>query len=442
VLAVIRSRLPFALAAAAATALPYAEGVLKNGWIEAALLAPVAWYLVAPRGAATAQNLLVSLIAVIVTVCALDLALRPVLERRLHYTALNVSAHKLPRLPIVGRWDPNMLLADDSYGDLAAVAQNPSWREPRRIVFRTDAAGFRNDPVTKPVDLVVLGDSFAAGWGTTQDRVFASLLASRYGRSTYNLSFPGGPYDQYVNFAVESPRLTLAPHALVVWTFYTGNDLDDAYGQTWAIEELPWKSTLGAGLVRYRTFRNRSPLNRLLAAVQTRVSGPPGGVVSRQLPDGRTMLFEAKHEAWPRLSEAEVARHPNFPKLERTLAAMRTVAGQRGVELIVLIFPTKGEVYRWLLDQRDWRPEDDEPSGFARAVLHACGRTAVRCTDLKPVLVREARRLLAASGEFLWWSDDTHLGERGHEAVAKFIAEEVVRQDGFVSNHRPAFPRR
>lgn len=439
-LAVIRSRLPFALAAAAATALPYAEGVLKNGWIEVALLAPVVWYLVTPRAAATLQNLLVSLMAVLVPVCALDLALRPVLERQLHYTALNVSAHKLPRLPIVGRWDPDMRLEDDSYGDLAAVAQNPSWREPRRIVFRTDAAGFRNDPVTRPIDLVVLGDSFAAGWGTTQDRVFASVLASRYGRSTYNLSFPGGPYDQYVNLAVEAPRLTLAPHALVVWTFYTGNDLDDGYGQTWAIEELPWKSSLGAWLVRYRTFRNRSPLNRLMAAVQTRVSGPPGGVISRQLPDGRTMLFEAKHEAWPRLGEAEVAQHPNFPKLERTMAAMRTLAEQRGVELVVLIFPTKGEVYRWLLDQRDWRPEDDASSGFARAVLHACHRTGLRCADLKPFLVREARRLLA-NGEWLWWGDDTHLGERGHEAVARFIAQEGFREHSG-SDHGPAIPGR
>ncbi len=425
-LPLIRSRLPLTLAAAVATVLLFAEGVLKNGWIEVALLVPVLWYLLAQRWAPAIQNLLVSLIAVSVTLCALDLVLRPVIDRKLHYTALNVSAHKLPSLPIVGRWDPNMVLVDESYGDLAAVAQDPALREPRQIVFQTDAAGFRNAPVPRPVDLVVLGDSFAAGWGTTQDRLFSSLLQHRYGRNTYNLSFPGGPYDQYVNFAIESPRLALATHAMVLWAFYTGNDLDDAYGKTWDIQELPWRSDLGAWAVRYRTFRNRSPLHRLMEAVQTRITGPPGGIIARQLPDGRPILFQEQHEAWARRSEAELARHPNFSKLEQTLAAMHRLAGERGVEITVLLLPTKGEVYRWILDRRDWRLDDAEPSGFSRAVLKACGRTGVRCLDIKPYLVREAHRLFTEQGELLWWRDDTHLGERGHEAVAAFIAREVL----------------
>lgn len=435
---VIRGRLPLALAAAAATALPFAEGVLKNGWIEVALLAPVVWFLVAHRSAAATQNLIVSLIAASVAVCVLDLVLRPVIDRKLHYTALNVSAHKLPRLPIVGRWDPDMVLVDESYGDLAAVAQDPALREPRQIVFQTDAAGFRNGAIAGPIDVVVLGDSFSAGWGTTQDRLFSSLLEQRYGRITYNLSFPGGPYDQYVNFAIESPRLLLAPNATVIWTLYTGNDLDDAYGKTWELQELPWRSGLRAWTVRYRTFRNRSPLNRLMAALQTRFTGSPGGVITRELPDGRPILFEGKHEAWTLRSEAEVERHPNFPGLERTLSMMRRLTAERRIALTVLLLPTKGEVYRWILERRERRPEDLEPSGFARAVLKACGRTEVRCLDIKPYLVREAHQLFDVDGELLWWRDDTHLGERGHEAVAAFIAREVLPGNSatMLSNHR------
>ncbi|MBA3753194.1 MAG: hypothetical protein H0X01_03460 [Nitrospira sp.] len=38
-----------ALVAAAPTALPFAEGILKKGWMELVLLAAVAWFLVASR---------------------------------------------------------------------------------------------------------------------------------------------------------------------------------------------------------------------------------------------------------------------------------------------------------------------------------------------------------------------------------------------------------
>ncbi len=152
------------------------------------------------------------------------------MERRLSYTPLNVSAHKLPRLPILGRWDARLDLEDELYGDLATIAGDPALREPRRIRFVTDQAGFRNERIPPQIDLLVLGDSFGAGWGTTQDNIFARLLETRYGRRVYNLFYPGGPYNQYLDFVLESPRLGLSPQAKMVWTFYTGNDLDDAGG--------------------------------------------------------------------------------------------------------------------------------------------------------------------------------------------------------------------
>src|SRR5579885_84050 len=102
--------------------------------------------------------------------------------------------------------------------------------------------------------------------------MFSSLLAGRLGGRVYNLGFPGGPYDQYLNLAIEWPRLPLAPSAGLVWTFFVGNDLDDAGGEVWDLDALPWRSSLGQMLVRYRTFRNRSPLNRLMENLRARWS--------------------------------------------------------------------------------------------------------------------------------------------------------------------------
>jgi hypothetical protein len=291
------ARLGLALLAAASTASLYAEGVLKHGWLEVLLLVPVGLFLLRPIGAVWLKNLLVALSATCLAVVGLDLALRPVMERRLSDTPLNVSAHKFPRLPILGRWDPYLDLEDELSGDLAALDGDPAVREPRRIRFVTDAAGFRNQRIPPQIDLLVLGDSFGAGWGTTQDTIFAHLLETKYGQRTYNLSYPGGPYDQFLNFVIESPRLTFAPAARIVWTFYTGNDLDDAGGETWNLAELPWRSGLGEWAVTFRTFRNRSPLNRMMEGLRRRWGNEATIVVRRTLPDGRPMLFHAGHEA-------------------------------------------------------------------------------------------------------------------------------------------------
>lgn len=416
------ARWALALLAAASTATLYAEGVLKNGWIEVVQLLPAGLFLLRPSGTLRLENLLVALTAACLAASTLDLLLRPVMERRLSYTPLNVSAHKLPRLPILGRWDACLDLEDELYGDLAAIAGDPAVREPRRIRFVTDEAGFRNERIPPQIDLLVLGDSFGAGWGTTQDRIFARLLESKYGRRAYNLSYPGGPYNQYLDFVIESPRLGVSPATRLVWTFYAGNDLDDAGGETWDLAELPWRSAVGQWAVRYRTFRNRSPLNRLMEGVRLRLGDESKIVLRRRLPDGRPMLFHAAHEAWGLRAREEVERHPNFAKLERTLAAMRTTTDARGIEAVIVLLSTKGEVYRWVLEGRRPQPSDAAPSGFAQAVLKACERATFRCLDAKPFLVERARRLYEASGEVLWWRDDSHLGERGHEAVADFVA--------------------
>jgi lysophospholipase L1-like esterase len=105
---------------------------------------------------------------------------------------------------------------------------------------------------------------------------------------------------------------------------------------------------------------------------------------------------------------------------------MKRLAAGRGIALAVILLPTKGEVYRWLLDEREPVREDSDPSGFAEAILEACDRLGLRCFDSKPYLVERARLLLQESGSLLWWRDDTHLNDHGHEAVAAFIAEQVL----------------
>ena len=357
-----------------------------------------------------------------------DIILRPLVGSRLHYSPMNQHQRRLPALPLLGRWDAGVDFSGWAYGDLAAMTGDPAFREPRKIEFRTDTLGFRNDTVPAQVDMIVLGDSFAAGVGVTQTATFAYTLAARHGLSVYNLSYPGGPYEQYLNFSIEAPKLNLIPGTELIWTLYTGNDLEDAGGEIWDINALPWRTGLSAALVKYRTFRERSPLRQIWNALRSRWVGISKDVVVRSVPDGRSMLFYGPQEAWGDRTRVEVERHPNFPKLLTTFRAMKETAEKMGVRIAVIILPTKGEVYRQVLNPQ-LSDESFRPSGFEEAVMGACGQVSLRCWDSKPYFREEARRLFAASQEWLWWRDDTHINERGHQAIARFVEQELLGKE-------------
>jgi hypothetical protein len=404
----IRSRASFAALALAGTLLPYAEGAFKLAWFEVAFVTLIACLLVAPSADATSKGMLLSVTVFCLVLSLGDLALRATVWPRLHFTPTNIYTRRWPPMPLVGRWDENVLYRGTAYGDLAGIGPLDGLREPREVLFQTDEAGFRNTSTKGPFDLVILGDSFAAGAGTSQEKIFSTLLRTQYGRRTYNLSF----------------------HAIGPWALYTGNDLDEEPQQIWDISQLPWSSRLTAWRVRYRTFWGRSVVRHWLESLQRRTfrdGDARADELVRSLPQGQRISFLSSSEADARLSRNAVASHPNFPAIVRTMEEMKRLAAQRAIALAVILLPTKGEVYRWLLEEREPSREDGSPSGFAEAILETCDRISLSCFDTKPYLMERARLLLQESGALLWWRDDTHLNDHGHEAVAAFIAEQVLK---------------
>jgi hypothetical protein len=404
-----RFRLGLVLLTAIATGLLYAEGVVRTGWIEAALSIPVCLFLIASGSFARfLSNLLICITAISLSLTSFDLILRWTFEERLHYSPMNITSHVMPELPIVGRWDAYQTSDTEGYGDLAAMAGDPSLQERRKIVFRTDEFGFRNRPGARPTDVLIVGDSFPAGAGTTDEEIFPRLLEDAYGFRTYNLSFPGGPYQQLINFAIEWPKWNVTP-PYMIWTLYTGNDMEDEGGKTWDLEHLPWQHGLPAWRERFKSYRRRSPIHQWIDIIHMKSKDKPAHIIVRSLPDGNPILFFGNQETWANRSRQEVEQHPNFAKLQRTLVAMRRLTAERHVQVKVLILPTKGEVYRWLLEERQPQPEDSHASGFGLATLEACRTSGMVCHDMKP------------------YRDDTHIGKYGHAAIAAYIVDNVLR---------------
>ena len=108
---------------------------------------------------------------------------------------------------------------------------------------------------------------------------------------------------------------------------------------------------------------------------------------------------------------------------------MRQLTEQKSLKLVIVVLPTKGEVYPWILHGKNRLPEETLPSGFSQAVLSACDELGLRCFDAKPYFMQEAKRRWSSDGQLLWWRDDTHLGEPGHEALTEFLAREILARD-------------
>lgn len=73
-------------------------------------------------------------------------------------------------------------------GDLAHMAGVPQLAQPRDQVFTTDECGFRNPAgtLTGPMDVVICGDSFAAGSHLSEEETLAHLLRREKGLRVYN----------------------------------------------------------------------------------------------------------------------------------------------------------------------------------------------------------------------------------------------------------------
>ena len=375
-----------------------------------------------PLGRNVARLSLV-VISIGLTVAAADLALRELAVHQLYYRPDDRYLCRWPPVPILVRYEPDAVFQRRTHGDLAAMAGKSELREERDLHFETDGRGFRNTgPLpSEPLDILLLGDSFGVGTGTSQESTWGALLAERWGYATYNLSTPGGPWNELMNLKAELDRLPTQAGTVVLWAIFGGNDLDDDYPEGLDLPEPG--GPLERFAVSYRSFRRHSPLRRLTR----RFSTSRETVLERTLPgDGRFLFLELYAKRADR-SLAEVLEHSSHGALERIFAEMRRLASKKRLEVAVVFLPTKAEVYAPVLDGSGTWSDAREPSGFATAVQTLCERQRFLFLDLTHHLV-EAARSRFPRGEYLWWRDDSHWNVAGHQAAAEAVVEKLLRR--------------
>jgi hypothetical protein len=374
------------------------------------------------------RKALLAFVVSAITLLVLDVALRFVTNSPIYQVAV-------PETPLLSRYHANASAEERTIGDLGVGTASRDDDEPRHVATHIDQWGFRNDADagTRPVDLVVLGDSFAFGVNTTQAAILPSRLRDRFGFAPYNLSMPWtGPWAQFINLATESRRLTLKPGGTILWVLFSGNDLDDRFGDL-DPGKLPRSGAMARFGILAKRFRNRSPIYQMARRAAGRTPGSsPESIASVIVPvrfaNGRTMLFLKPYADAAARSQAEVTSHANFGALQRTIDAGRELAGRLNQSLKIVLAPSKEEVYGWALDAQPAWSSPAEPSGFAAALASICAGAGIPFLDLKPAFVAASKTLYEQSGELLWWYDDTHWNGHGHDLAATVIQRELLGQ--------------
>ena len=383
--------------------------------------------LVAVRGRlpVAAKRVLLAIVSVSVCLTVCDLVLRWPASQILHYRPDDRLLYRLADNIDLIRFRPNVAFDGEVYGDLAAISGDKSLREPRHIRFETGPLGFRNDspfPV-EPVDLILLGDSFGVGSGTSQEHTWGSIFRSRYGARVYNLSVPGSPWLGLMNLKDCVRDVPCRPGTIVLWALFEGNDLDEIYRDYFIPPAKP--GLFGQFNSRYQQFRDRSPIRQLLDRLN-----PPPDMVALDVEDvriaGGTVLhyLELYRERSLRTHE-QVLRHRNYPLLEATFEEMRRFCARMKLRPVVVVIPSKSRVYHEFLADSN-RAGQTLPSGFVKALRSICEQSEMPLLDLAPHLVKEARRALA-EGELLWWPDDSHWNNRGHQAAAEVVHRRILK---------------
>ncbi len=285
-----------------------------------------------------------------------------------------------------------------------------------RFAFRMDEHGFRNtEPWPVRADIVAVGDSWVFSYGVNDDETWPRLVErSLPGTRVINLGLSGLGPEQYTR-AYERYGAPLHPKVLL-YGIFAGNDLlDTGDFARWLAAGSPGNYNVWRTAARVRQL-NTPIVGRSYVALLVKESWKNRrarfGSRSVTWKDGRPLrltgnlyLRDAKHA------------HRGDPQFEGALAALeraRTAAAAEGTRVVVLLFPTKEEVYLPLLNQAVPKPVPP----FAEELA----RRGIDYIDLTGPFSAEAK-----AGRTIYFELDPHPNQAGYAIIARTVSDYLER---------------
>ncbi len=351
--------------------------------------------------------------------------------------------------PLPTRHRPPGLRAEMVYHDRpeppCSYPEAPAGYPSFSLLLSTDSRGFRNRQALERADVVVLGDSFAAGSRVSDEQVWTEILARQIGRPLYNLGASGCYPEAYLgNFLAHGRQLR--PRTVLL-TLYEGNDLrpraapgDRGAGDPGILENLrqtgkaslAWKGIVAASkrwLEPWGCGAARDLYRRRMAWMPLEVAG--SGFRHHY-------AFKPKRLSYLAASREELRASTGWRATADVLGSFARLSREEGFRLVVLFVPSKPHVVLPLvaasIPEQSFREflgyRMDAPPGLETvlerldvpesAVSELAGRLGVDFLSLTAPL-REA----VARGQQVYYTYDQHWSPAAHPVVALEVARQL-----------------
>jgi hypothetical protein len=335
---------------------------------------------------------------------------------------------------------PNRVVEGSHYGDmytpdlLHSKILVESVLSLKHVRISINENGFRGTKSFEDAKIVALGDSFTFGWGVNEGGTWVELLGRSLGKLIYNLGIhDSSPKQEFLllEHLLEEKKLKL-DHGLLLWLIFEGNDLEDSY-ETFRQTSQPTvgdalEETLLSGIWKIpRIIKKESVFDNLRSgratfarATDSKVKSSPYWIDGVRLatPLYRSAQFGYKLFLPSYIERAQspreyVADHPNRASLHQTFQDMTLLARKHDFRVVVLVAPTDARLYEHFFEDF---PTLSERPYFIDAVVDEAGLAGLELVNFGELLQPYAEK------ELLYFRDDDHWNERGHEVASEIIS--------------------
>ncbi len=292
-----------------------------------------------------------------------------------------------------------------------------------------DGIGFRDDGVNGASPIVAVGDSFTWGDGVDNDKTWVEQLEAESGHDVVNLGMSGYSSLQVLRL-LQKYGFPLKP-GLILWEFFP-NDFYDSGHFAWReetgrlTEQAPepklWAEALDRDL-------------RIHSMVYTWLASPFGEADDNEeyerlyYTDKTLNLSFVLRSYWAkRLDPTDKYTGPGVVYTHQALAEAKAAASRQNTELVVLLFPSKEQVYWSIVSTLVDNAADYKVNWPREEVKAWCEANRVRYLDLAPTFAEHA-----AQGEQLYFRFDAHWNETGHELAAQTIRQYLAENTPFLA---------
>jgi lysophospholipase L1-like esterase len=290
-----------------------------------------------------------------------------------------------------------------------------------RASHHTDAFGFRNPwPWPERIEIVAVGDSLTFGYGVEDDQAWPAILNRALPDvNVLNLGLIGAGPEQYLRI-YETFIRSRRPRLLLIGLFPANDFWDAALFDLWLKSDsdcsyLVWrdygrpKGVRCFDSLRWKTdlFLRGSYVYNVLLEVRNRLrSAIQMDHRTLRLHDGSRMVLDVGQ--FESQIPATLPDHDEFRLVLETLRRLYSTAQSHATKVLVIIQPSKEEVYLPILGQ-------------AIPDLSVHLREELKNAGIEYLDLTETFRQRAARGEKLFFETDLHPNAAGYALIADSV---------------------